>query len=295
VDAELIGGPENHHYVVSAGARLHYVEKGSGPAVVLLHGIPESWRTWRRYISALADAGYHAVAPDLRGYGLSDKPRSVSAYKGAALADDVAAIIRASGCERACVVGQSWGGLAAWLFAMRYPEMLDRPVIMNAPHPSRWVEALRTWSFWRRNWQMLLFQLPVAPEVMLRARDYAPLRRSFARDLGGIGDADIESYIRAMAQPGALTGAINYYRAFLRENPFRLGWSLGVIDAPVLIIWGALDRYFPVDLAQPPLRYVPHGHTEIVPGARHWTHRDKEERVKTLLLDFLAGAKGAPE
>ncbi|MFN2489216.1 MAG: alpha/beta fold hydrolase [Actinomycetota bacterium] len=289
VDPEWDDGLESHRYVVSAGTRLHYAERGSGPPVVLLHGIPESWSTWRRYIVALAAAGYQAMAPDLRGYNLSDKPRSVSAYRGAVLAEDVAAIIRAGGHERASVVGQSWGGLAAWLFAMHYPEMLKRLVIMNVPHPSRWVEALRTWRFWRANSQMLLFQLPIVPEVMLRARNYAALRRSFERDLGGTGDVGTEEYIRAMAQRGALTGALNYYRAFLRENPFRLGWSLGVIDAPVLVIWGGLDRYFPVDLAQPPRSYVPNGHIEIVSGARHWAHRDQGELVQALLLDFLKG------
>jgi pimeloyl-ACP methyl ester carboxylesterase len=290
VSPEWRGDPGKHGYAVSAGVRLHYVERGAGPSVVLLHGIPESWRTWSRYLVALANAGYHAMAPDLRGYGLSDKPRIVSAYKGAVLAEDVATIIRAGEQARASVVGQSWGGLAAWLFAMRYPEMLDRLVIMNVPHPHRWVEALRTWGFWRRNWQLLLFQPPILPEAMLRARDHAALRRSFERDLGGVGNEDIEDYVKAMAQPGALTGVLNYYRAFLRENPFRLGWSLGVISAPVLVIWGALDRYFPVDLAQPPRRYVPNAHTEIVPGARHWTHRDQQEQVESLLLDFLGDA-----
>jgi pimeloyl-ACP methyl ester carboxylesterase len=290
VDSESDDSLASHHYVLSAGTRLHYVEKGSGPPVVLLHGIPESWRTWRNYIVALADAGYQAIAPDLRGYGLSDKPRSVSAYRGAVLADDVATIIRASGHERASVVGQSWGGLAAWLFAMRHPEMLDRLVIINVPHPSRWIEALRTWRFWRRNWQLLLFQLPLVPEAILRARDHALLRRRFERDLGGFGDIDIEDYVRAMARPGALTGALNYYRAFLRDNPLRLGWTLSVIHAPVLVIWGELDRYFPVDFAQPPRLHVPNAHTEIVSGARHWTHRDEEGLVKALLLNFLSDA-----
>jgi pimeloyl-ACP methyl ester carboxylesterase len=269
---------------------LHYVEVGSGSAVVFLHGIPESWGTWRRYILALADAGYQAMAPDLRGYNLSDKPRSVRAYKGAVLAEDVAAIIRAGGQQHASVVGHSWGGLAAWLFAMRHPEMLDRLVIMNVPHPSRWVEALRTWQFWRRNWQMLFFQLPVVPEMTLRAWGFAALRQSIERDVGRVADVDIQDYLKAMAQPGALTGALNYYRAFLRENPLRLGWSLSMIEAPVLVIWGALDRYFPVDLARPPRVYVPNAHTEILSGAGHWAHRDQRELVQTLLLDFLRRA-----
>jgi len=118
-------------------------------------------------IPVLDDSGFRAVAPDLRGYGLSDKPRNVDAYRGDLLAEDVAATIRAIGSERATVVGHSWGALAAWLFAMHYPDMIDRLVIMNIPHPLRWVEALRTLRFWRRNPQMAFFQLPIVPEVLL--------------------------------------------------------------------------------------------------------------------------------
>jgi epoxide hydrolase 4 len=290
VNSERSDGLLSHGYAISAAVRLHFVEKGSGPAVVLLHGIPESWITWRHHIDALADNGYRAVAPDLRGYNLSDKPRSASAYGGALLAEDVAATIRATGHQRASVVGQGWGALAAWLFAMRYPDMLDRLVIMSVPHPLLWVGALRTWRFWRTNWHVLFFQVPVVPEFLLQARNSAVLRRRFERDLGGVdaGDPDdIEVYIRAMSEPGALTGALNYYRAFLRENPFRLGWPLRVIDAPVLVIWGALDPYFQLDLARPPRAWVPSARTEILPDARHWTHRDQPEAVLALLLAFL--------
>ncbi len=273
----------------SQDARLHYVEQGTGPVVVLLHGIPESWNAWRRYMSVLGQAGYRAVAADLRGYNLSDKPGAVSAYRGDLLAEDVARVIQATGEDRASVLGQSWGGLAAWLFAMRYPELLDRLVIMNVPHPHRWVEALRTWSFLRRNWQLLFFQLPALPEMILRLFDYRALRRTFERDLGngGVNANTIDDYVEAMRRPGALTGALNYYRAFFRENYRRLGLTLSVIDAPVLIIWGALDRFFPTHLASPPTHWVPNARVEIVPGARHWTHHDKPEVVLRLLSDFL--------
>jgi epoxide hydrolase 4 len=276
-------------YVQSQGARLHYVEQGTGPVVVLLHGIPESWSAWRRYISALDHAGYRAVAADLRGYNLSDKPRAASAYRGTLLAEDVARVIQATGEDRASVLGQSWGGLAAWLFAMRYPELLDRLVIMNVPHPLRWVEALRTWSFLRRNWHLLFFQLPALPELLLGSFDYSALRRTFERDLGngGVDANTIDDYVEAMRRPGALTGALNYYRAFFRENGRHLQWTLSAIDAPVLIIWGSLDRFFPTHLAWPPPHWVPNARVEIVPGARHWTHHDEPDVVLRLLLGFL--------
>jgi epoxide hydrolase 4 len=280
-----------HRYVQSAGVQLHYIDDGSGTAVVFLHGIPESSNAWTDYVELLAGARYHAAAPDLRGYGLSDKPRGVNSYRAELLVEDVATVIRSMGSGTASVVGQSWGGLAAWLFAMRHPEMLDRLVILNVPHPLHWAQALRTWDFWRRNWQMLFFQLPRVPEAALRARDYGALRRSLYRDLGGtrgVDDATIEAYISALRQPGSLRGALNYYRAFLRQNPFRLGWSLEVVHAPVLVMWGEHDRYFPVTLAHPPARWVTDARVEILPGARHWSHRDQPQRVQALLLDFLA-------
>ena len=146
-----------HRYVQSAGVRLHYVDDGSGTAVVFLHGIPESSNAWTDYVELLAGAGYHAAAPDLRGYGLSDKPQGVNSYRAELLVEDVATVIRSMGSGTASVVGQSWGGLAAWLFAMRHPEMLDRLVILNVPHPLHWAQALRTWVFWRRNWQISSF------------------------------------------------------------------------------------------------------------------------------------------
>lgn len=280
----------SHRYVQSSGARLHCVEAGAGAPVVLLHGIPESWRAWHRIIPALTDSGFRAVAPDLRGYGLSDKPSGVDAYRGDLLAEDIATMVRASGGMRASVVGHSWGALAAWLFAMRYPDMIDRLVIMNIPHPLRWVEALRTLHFWRRNPQMAFFQLPIVPELLLGIRDSAVLRRNLTRYLGGAGGfeaSEVSDLIRDMSRPGALTGALNHYRAFLRANPFRLGWRLSVIHAPVLVIWGAQDRYFPVDLAKPPDSWVPNVRVEVLQGAGHWIHHNRPNDVSDLLLKFL--------
>jgi pimeloyl-ACP methyl ester carboxylesterase len=121
---------------VEPGIRLHYVEAGEGPLVVLLHGFPEFWYSWRSQIPALAQAGFHVVAPDMRGYNLSDKPRRVSAYSTDILARDVARLLDVCGAERASVVGHDWGAIVAWWFAMLYPERLDRLAILNVPHPA---------------------------------------------------------------------------------------------------------------------------------------------------------------
>jgi pimeloyl-ACP methyl ester carboxylesterase len=278
-----------HHYADLGDVRLHYVEAGSGPLVVLLHGFPEFWYSWRYQIPALAAAGFRAVAPDMRGYNRSDKPRGVRGYAGDRLAGDVAKLIRACGAERAVVVGHDWGGAVAWLFAMAYPALLERLVIMNAPHPARFLRALRTWRQVRKSWYMFFFQLPWLPESRFRARDFAAMRRTFRRDPvrpGAFSAEDIDRYVEAMAQPGALTAAINYYRAMFRQTrQVRSGFPR--IEAPVQVIWGERDRYLGAELAEPDRRLVPHVRVARLPDASHWVQVDQPDRVNALLIDFL--------
>jgi pimeloyl-ACP methyl ester carboxylesterase len=133
-----------HHHANLGDVRLHYVEAGSGPLVVLLHGFPEFWYSWRFQIPILAEAGFRVVVPDMRGYNLSDKPPKVRDYRVEFLARDVQRLIRACGSESAAVVGHDWGGVAGWLAAMRYPEVVQKLAILNCPHPSRFLSGL--WS-----------------------------------------------------------------------------------------------------------------------------------------------------
>jgi pimeloyl-ACP methyl ester carboxylesterase len=158
-----------HAFVeVAAGVRLHYVEAGTGPLVVLLHGFPEFWFSWRHQLPALANAGFRVVAVDQRGYNLSDKPRGLDAYRTSVLAQDVARVIERLGVDRASVVGHDWGGGIAWTFAMGYPERLDRLAILNAPHPGTFVRHLGSPRQLRKSWYLFFFQLPWLPEVLLR-------------------------------------------------------------------------------------------------------------------------------
>src|SRR5438067_5435169 len=135
--------PWTHHDATVNGVRLHYVEAGSGPLVVLLHGFPEFWYSWRHQIPALAQAGFHVVAPDMRGYNLSDKPSGWRSYDGDHLAADVAGLVRHFGADRAHVVGHDWGAAVAYLTAMRHPDVVERVVILNVPHPERMLAGLR--------------------------------------------------------------------------------------------------------------------------------------------------------
>jgi epoxide hydrolase 4 len=158
-----------HGHAELGEVRLHYVEAGEGPLVVLLHGFPEFWFSWRFQIPALVAAGFRVVAPDMRGYNLSSKPRRASAYDTDRLAADLRDLIRERGCERAFVAGHDWGAGVAWITAMNHPEVIERLAILNMPHPRRMHQGLRTPRQLVKSWYILFFQLPWLPELSARA------------------------------------------------------------------------------------------------------------------------------
>ncbi len=286
------------HRYADLDVRLHYVEAGEGPLVILLHGFPDFWYSWRYQIPALVGAGYRVVAPDMRGYNLSDKPREVASYRAAAVAADVAGLIHACGAERAAVVGHDWGAGIAWQFAMLYPAMVECLAILNAPHPLRMLRALGTPRQLLKSWYMFFFQLPRLPEAAFRAGNYLLLRQVLRADPArrdAFTPVDIERYVAAAAQPGALTGSINYYRALFRQNPQAAISQIRRIDAPVLVIWGEQDRYLGSELAQPDPRWVPQARVERLPNASHWVHLDQPEEANRLLLEFLSAAELASQ
>jgi epoxide hydrolase 4 len=270
---------------VDRGVRLHVVEQGEGPLVVLLHGFPEFWYSWRAQIPAVADAGFHVVAPDMRGYNLSDKPRGVRAYRVEVLARDVANLIASYGVQRAHVVGHDWGAIVAWIFAMQHPGMLDRLGILNVPHPVTSLRALRNLRQLRRSWYVFFFQLPFLPELLARRGNYVLLRRSLRE---AFSPQETDRYVEAMARPGALTSGINYYRALLRYAAANRR-AVRRIDAPVLVIWGERDRYLGRELADPPREWVPNARVERFPNATHWVQNDEPDHVNQLLIEFFRG------
>jgi epoxide hydrolase 4 len=279
-----------HRWVDVGGLRLHCVEAGTGPLVVLLHGFPEFWYAWRHQIPALADAGYRVVAPDLRGYNTSDKPPRVRDYRPSVLAQDVADLVVALGARSAAVAGHDWGGGLAWLLAIQHPERIERLVVLNAPHPIRLLKSLRSPRQLRRSWYMLAFQAPWLPERLMAARDFQALRRALRQQPtrpGAFTAQDIDRYVAAAAQPGALRAAINYYRAAFRANPLAQVHSLRRVDTPTLIIWGEQDRYLGRELAEPDRAWVSDVRVEWIAEASHWVQADAPERVNQLMVDFL--------
>jgi epoxide hydrolase 4 len=276
-------------YAEVGDVRLHYVEAGDGPLIVLLHGFPEFWFGWRLEISPLAAAGFRVVAPDLRGYNLSSRPAGVASYTAEALAADVRGFIRERGAESALLVGHDWGGTVAWATAMNHPQVVDRLAILNAAHPRRLQQGLRNPRQLRKSWYFFFLQPPGLPEHLVRARHWR-FFRNFMRDARPpYTPQDIERYVEAWSQPGAAAAMINYYRAAVRQSPKRAEAQLRPISAPTLVIWGQRDRYLGPTLAEPDRDDVPNlDRVERLPDASHWVHHDEPERVTQLLTDFFA-------
>jgi pimeloyl-ACP methyl ester carboxylesterase len=279
------------------GIRLHWVEQGEGPLVVLLHGFPEFWYAWRRQIPALAAAGFRAVAPDLRGYNLSDKPAGVAAYRIETLLDDLAGLVELlgdGGEARAHIVGHDWGGALAWHLPLFHPEVCASVAILNAPHPVAYRRALKTNPDQRRRSRyVFFFQLPFLPERGMRRGNFAILERMLRRDPvrpGAFTEEDIRLYKEALGRPGALTSAINYYRAAFRYPPRTKGrrWPAGL---PAFLVWGEKDRYLAPSLADGVEEWVPGIRVERLPEASHWVQNDAPDDVNRLLAGFFGALR----
>ena len=275
-------------YLTANGLRFHYVEDGpaDGPLVLLLHGFPEFSYSWRHQLPALAARGFHAVAPDLRGYHLSDKPSGVAAYDIDLLADDVTGWMDALGAPRAIVVGHDWGGGVAWHVAARHPDRVSKLVVLDCPHPAVMARALvRNRAQRRKSWYMFFFQLPLVPERRLAGNG---MRGWIAGWGGHLGDEDLARYVEAFPDAAALCGPINYYRAAFRRWPRMLRDKPRKVPAPTLLVWGADDRILGLELTQGMQRLVTGPlRVEIVAGAGHFVQQDAPAEVNRLLCDFL--------
>ena len=203
---------------------------------------------------------------------------------------DVTRLLDACGAERASVVGHDWGAIVAWWFAMLYPTRLDRLAILNVPHPATFRHALRSLRQLRKSWYMFYFQLPWLPELLGRSGNFAFIRQALRGGVrrGTLSLEDVERYVEAIAQPGALASGMNYYRALFRYG-LREMRRMRPIVAPVLVIWGEQDRYIGRELAEPSRAWVPNVRVERLADASHWVQNDQPERVNQLLVEFLRG------
>jgi pimeloyl-ACP methyl ester carboxylesterase len=277
------------------GIELHAAAAGppDGPLVLLLHGFPEFWYGWRRQIGPLAAAGLRVVAPDGRGYNLSDKPPGTAAYTLDTLADDVLGLARVLGRDRFAVVGHDWGAVVAWHLAGRNPERVERAAVLNGPHAATWRDFARAHpSQALRSWYAAFFQVPALPEWTLAAADFAAMRSSLVRTArpGTFPEADLRRYRDAWARPGALTAMLNWYRALARRGapprPPR-------IRVPLRVVWGDRDPFLDRGLVEAGLALCDRGEAFHLPEATHWVQHEEPERVNRLLVEFLAAGPSA--
>ncbi|HTO07548.1 MAG TPA: alpha/beta fold hydrolase [Myxococcota bacterium] len=287
--------PAIHERKVQAnGLRFQVLEAGAGDRLALcLHGFPELAFSWRNQIPVLADLGWRVWAPDLRGYGGSDRPTGRESYALERLMDDVAGLIDAAAPRETLLIAHDWGGIVAWLFAMRRIRPLSRLVVMNLPHPACYEEALRRGGRqWLRSWYVLFFQLPWLPEALFGARGAEPIGRAFynmAVHKENFPDEVLEVYRRAAREPGALTAMINYYRAAFSGGGARRQRNLGYpkIDVPTLVIWGEKDSALGVETLEGTSEYVSNLTVHRLPNASHWVQQDAPEEVNALLREWL--------
>lgn len=250
--------------------------------VVLVHGFPECGATWSAVASRLADAGYCVVAPDLRGYGGSDRPKDVDDYGVEHLAADVAGLVRAMRAQRACIVGHDWGAPITWWTAMLHPEVVEKLAILNGPHPVGYERAMRTWEQLKRGFYVYVFQVPFIPELILSVRDFARVRRLFSAD--GVPEAEVEKCLDALRPEGAVSAALAYYRATFRANIAGRGPKPRKVDAPTLVVWGDEDHYLVPSLAEPPADWVSNARVVRLPGVNHWVQIEAADAVARELV-----------
>jgi pimeloyl-ACP methyl ester carboxylesterase len=285
----VLEGTWQHDYIVSNGIRLHYVTQGEGPLMLMLHGFPEFWYSWRHQIPEFAQ-DYKVVALDLRGYNDSDKPQEQSAYVMSEFIKDIEGVITGLGYERCILVAHDWGGAIAWSFADAHPEMVERLIVMNIPHPAKFIEGLRTPQQLLRSWYVFFFQIPLLPEVWLQAMDYEAIGNAFidmAVDKSSFTAADIAAYKDAAAKRGALTAMVNYYRnAFssLQQQDWRL------LEVPTLMIWGEEYTALGKELTYGTEEYVRDFQIRYIPNCSHWVQQEKPELVNQYMREFLGGS-----
>ncbi len=259
-----------------------------GPVILLLHGFPEFWYSWRKQIGPLAAAGFRVVVPDQRGYNFSSKPRPVSQYSVTRLVSDILAIVEQLGCRQVFLVGHDWGAMVAWSFAAAHPAKVERLVILNGPHPRSIARFLMTRpTQLLRSWYVFFFQLPSLPEIFFSARNYQAAINSLLKTSrpGTFSQEDIGRYREAWAQPGAVRAMINWYRAlFRRPAAFRTS----ELQVPALILWGKRDAFLLPSLAEKSARNCNHAEIIWFDDATHWLHLEEPERVNAALLQFFA-------
>lgn len=280
-------------FVEANGLTFEVDKCGEGDKLALcLHGFPESSFSWRYQLPMLAEAGYEAWAPNLRGYGNSSRPAKVGDYDIDNLMADVAALIDASGHQTVVLIAHDWGALIAWQFAIEKIRHLEKLVICNVPHPAPFRKALRgNFSQIKKSWYVFFFQIPWLPEFLLHLNGAQAIADTFSNtcvDKSMFPPDVTEVYRRNARQPGALTAMINYYRALVRNRKKVEDRDYPVIDVPTLMIWGEEDVALSKATTYGTENYVSDFRIRYLPRISHWVQQEAPEQVNAMISAFIA-------
>lgn len=292
----------NHAYAHVNNLRIHYVTAGDGPLMLMLHGFPEFWYSWRHQIPVMAKH-FRVVVPDMRGFNQTEKPKGVAHYRLGAISEDLEGLITHLGETDTVLVGHDWGAGVAWHFAAHYPQMVNRLIILDCPSPRVFIRHLRRNPVQMlRSYYIFLFQYPFIPEMVLRLHNYQIIDLIFrltAVNKAAFNDHDIAMFKEAAAKPGALTGGINYYRAFFRLflKSFMPGGIEDIhhkVKCPTLVIWGEKDVFLGKELTYDFKDEVEERlETIFIPKCGHWVQQEEPDLVNSHILDFLSDVIGA--
>jgi pimeloyl-ACP methyl ester carboxylesterase len=279
---------------VSANGLSFEVDKcGVGDKLAIcLHGFPEHSFSWRYQLPMLAEAGYEAWAPNLRGYGGSSRPQRVSDYDIDRLMEDVAALIDASGHQTVVLIGHDWGAVIAWQFAIEKKRTLDKLVICNVPHPGPFKKAMGNgFSQIRKSWYVFFFQIPWLPEFILGRNGAQAIGEMFRKtcvDQAMFPTEVTSVYQKNASQPGALKAMINYYRALMRSRKRIEQRGLPTIEVPTLMIWGEEDVALNKETTYGTEEFVRDFRIRYLPGVSHWVQQEAPRQVSAMIKAFLA-------
>ncbi|MDN5708293.1 MAG: alpha/beta hydrolase [Planococcus sp. (in: firmicutes)] len=278
-------------FIETNGIRLHTAVAGpeDGDLVVLLHGFPEFSYGVHHQMEALAARGYRVVAPDQRGYNLSDKPEKIEDYTIDKLRDDIGGLIGAFGETSAYVIGHDWGGAVAWHLAATKPQYVKKLVAINMPHPAAMPRVMMKNPLqWVKSSYMAFFQLAEVPEKLMATSDYRMMQQAMetTAEPDAFSREELEAYREAWRQPGALTGMLNWYRA-IRKGSFQQIPDKE-IEIPVRILWGMGDQFLSPMLAKESLKFCAQGELVWIGEATHWVHHEQPTIVNHLIEEFLA-------
>ena len=267
-----------------SGLRFQVLDSGpgDGETVVLLHGFPQQPSCYDHVARRLNDAGLRTLAPTQRGYSPSASPRRRRDYRTNEVTEDVVALLDAAGLERAHIVGHDWGGAPAWGMGAWHPDRTASVTSLSAPHPAAVVDAFRGSDQALRSWYMGFFQLPLLPEIITR-RTLAKLLRD-----SGLPEQHVRTYVYAMADPGAMTGALNWYRGI----PFSIREPVGRVRVPTTFVWGRHDRAINRFAAERTGAYVDGPYEFVDLDAGHWLPEAEPDTVAEAVLKRVRSSQG---